>query len=251
MCDSRRIAPLRITWLGHSTVLIELDGVVLLTDPLLRRRVGHLRREATVDLSGLPAPDAALVSHAHMDHMDVPSLTALGRELPLIVPRGAARTLTRRGFASVNELAVGETSGVGAVTVTATAADHQVRRTPLSALTPAHGYLIGGTRRIYFAGDTGLFDGPRVAEGADVALLPVSGWGPRLPPGHMSPLDAARALALLAPATAIPVHWGTYAPLHRGRAGGGPEAEFARHAARLAPDVRVELLEIGGSYEQA
>ncbi len=231
--------------------MIELDGVVLLTDPLLRRRVAHLRRDAAVELSDLPAPDAALVSHAHMDHMDVPSLVALGRGLPLIVPRGTARTLTRRGFGDVAELVAGQSRAVGPLTVTATAADHHVRRLPLAAVTPALGYVIAGTRRVYFAGDTGLFQGPGEAERADVALLPVSGWGARLPPGHMSPLDAARALALLAPKVAIPIHWGTYAPLHHAAAGDGPATEFAGHAERLAPDVRVELLEIGGSYEPA
>lgn len=251
MCDSRRIEAFRITWLGHSTALIELDGMTFLTDPLLRRRVAHLRRSEPVDLGSLPKPDAVLISHVHMDHMDLPSLGRLGRALPVIAPPGAARILSRRGHGDVSELAVGESLPVGPVTVTATAADHHVRRVPLAPVTPALGYLVTGSRSVYFAGDTGLFAGLEEYAGPDVALLPVAGWGARLPPGHMSPLDAARALTVLRPEVAIPIHWGTYAPLHRAPAQGGPELEFVRHAELLAPDVRVEVLGVGASYEAA
>src|SRR4029450_11363979 len=89
---------MRITWVGHSTVLVELDGVRLLTDPVLRPRVLHLRRTGPVDWETLPDLDAVLVSHAHQDHLDLPSLRLLGRSLPLVVPRGAARLLQRHGF---------------------------------------------------------------------------------------------------------------------------------------------------------
>jgi L-ascorbate metabolism protein UlaG (beta-lactamase superfamily) len=115
------------------------------------------------------------------------------------------------------------------------------------------GYLIRGTSKVYFAGDTGLFDG--MAEigraGIDVALLPVSGWGPRLPPQHLSAIDAARALRLLKPKVAIPIHWGTlHTPMRRTRTAEQDAAapqEFARRAAELAPEVRIEIVPPGGT----
>ena len=95
----------RVTWLGHSTVGIELDGIVLVTDPVLRRRIAHLRRDASA--TAPERPDAVLVSHLHYDHLDLPSLRRIGRDVRLVVPRGARRHL--RGFTSVEEVAPGET----------------------------------------------------------------------------------------------------------------------------------------------
>jgi L-ascorbate metabolism protein UlaG (beta-lactamase superfamily) len=88
-----------VTWLGHSTVLLEVDGARLLTDPLLRRRVAHLRRrDVPVAAARI---DGVLVSHLHYDHLDIPSLRALGRHVPLVVPRGGGRILRLRRFADV------------------------------------------------------------------------------------------------------------------------------------------------------
>ena len=81
----------RITWLGHSTVLVELDGTRVLTDPVLRDRVAHLRRTKPADAGMLYALDGVLVSHLHYDHLDSPSLERLGRSVPVVVPRGAGR----------------------------------------------------------------------------------------------------------------------------------------------------------------
>ena len=81
----------------------------------------------------------------------------------------------------------------------------------------------------------------------DVALLPVAGWGPKVGPGHMDPREAAEALALLRPALAVPIHWGTYRRI--GHRPGRPRARVRRARGRLAPDVRVAVLEPGGSVE--
>ena len=79
---------------------------------------------------------------------------------------------------------------------------------------PALGYLLQGSQSVYFAGDTDLFPEMAALGGVDVALLPVAGWGPRLPEGdHMNPRRAAEALKILKPRLAIPIHWGTYTPL--------------------------------------
>jgi L-ascorbate metabolism protein UlaG (beta-lactamase superfamily) len=239
----------RITWLGHSTALIEVDGVGLLTDPMLRRRVAHLRRDAAVELGPLPKVDAVLVSHVHRDHLDLPSLARLGRSVRVYVPLGTGNTLRRRGFDNVTEVEAGDEFEIGAVTVRATHAEHPVKRGPLSAPTPAVGYVVKGSKTVYFAGDTDLFDEMAELAGADVALLPISGWGPRVPAGHLDPERAAQALTLLRPKVVVPIHWGTYSPMHLAPAGSGAERSFEEHAARLAPEVEVCTLEVGGSHE--
>src|SRR5262249_42087815 len=100
------------------------------------------------------------------------------------------------------------------------------------------GYVVEGSRTVYFAGDTDLFDGmDGLADGLDVALLPVGGWGPRLPAGHLDPDGAARALLLLRPRIAVPIHWGTLRPFYRTRPYPGPRPgeAFAERARELAP----------------
>ncbi len=241
-----------ILFVGHATTLIELDGVRLVTDPLLRARVAHLRRLVPlVDVR--PPPDAVLLSHLHYDHVDLPSLRRLGRSVRLVVPRGAAGLFRRRFFRDVVELAAGESADVGAVTITAVPAEHDGRRNPFGSGISALGYVITGSRSVYFAGDTDFFEGMAELAGADAALLPVSGWGGGLGPGHLDPVRAAEALRLLAPRVAIPIHWGTYAPLHWRFSGREPSDEpaaaFAAAAAEVAPDVDVRILQPGERTE--
>jgi L-ascorbate metabolism protein UlaG (beta-lactamase superfamily) len=231
-------------------VLLEVGGVRLLTDPLLRRRVLHLRRAVPLVEEPLDHLDAVLLSHLHYDHLDPPSLRRLDRGVTLIVPRGAERVVRSSGFAHVEELAVGETVEVGGVTVRAVRADHDSRRV-FGARSEALGYVVEGPQRIYFPGDTDLY--PEMAElaGLDVALLPIWGWGPTLGPGHLDPRRAAEALALLRPRIAVPIHWGTYYPAQATRLRQPaflrePVWTFQRHAAELAPEVDVRVLEVGG-----
>jgi L-ascorbate metabolism protein UlaG (beta-lactamase superfamily) len=240
----------RIVFLGHATVLIELDGVRLLSDPLLRARVAHLRRQApSVDRTLTRGLDAVLISHLHHDHLDLASLRLLGRDVPLLVPAGAGVWLRRQGFATVSELAVGEETNVGALALAAVKACHDGRRLG-GPRAESVGFLVRGRRAIYFAGDTARFpEMSGLAPRLDVALLPVGGWGPTLGPGHMDPLEAARAARLLAPRLAIPIHWGTFLPMgfvrHRAARLGDPPRRFAEHVARLAPDVEVRILAPG------
>ena len=104
---------------------------------------------------------------------------------------------------------------------------------------------------VYFAGDTDLFDGMAEigARGVDVALLPIWGWGPRLPPGHLDPQRAAQATRLLAPRVVIPIHWGTYlrAGMRRGDLE-APARAFAEAVARTAPSCEVVVLRPGESF---
>jgi len=242
----------RIVFLGHATVLIELDGVRLLTDPLLRDRVAHLRRQVPPpDLALHAGLDAVLISHLHHDHLDLASLRLLGLETPLLVPAGAGQLLRRKRFTGVSELSVGETTNVGTLQVEAVEARHDGRRHLGGMHAETLGYVIRGRRTVYFAGDTELFEGMSAlaVSRPDVALLPVAGWGSTLGPGHMDPLDAARAVRLLQPRLAIPMHWGTLLPIgiagrHRDRLG-DPPRQFAEHVASLAPGVEVRILQPG------
>jgi L-ascorbate metabolism protein UlaG (beta-lactamase superfamily) len=242
----------RITWLGHSTVLVELDGTRVLTDPVLRNRVAHLRRTKPADTGQLRALDGILLSHLHYDHLDFPSLERLGRSVPVVVPRGAGRLLRRRRFVQVVEVETGEEVRIGDLVVRATHAEHEGGRGFLGTEVAALGYLIHGSHRIYFAGDTDLFEGmATLSAGLDVALVPIWGWGPSLGPGHLDPRRAAEALRLLRPRLAVPIHWGTYAPLGFERLQTAmlpdPVTEFRRHAAELAPEVEVRVLDLGGT----
>jgi L-ascorbate metabolism protein UlaG (beta-lactamase superfamily) len=91
-----------------------------------------------------------------------------------------------------------------------------------------------------------------IADDLDIALLPVAGWGPRLPPGHLGPRSAAEALSLLRPRIAIPIHWGTYRRIGLSRDPAElrePAESFARFAADLMPDVEVRVLPVGGSVD--
>jgi L-ascorbate metabolism protein UlaG (beta-lactamase superfamily) len=236
----------RLTYVGHATVLIELDGVALLTDPLLRERFGHVRRIAP-PVRDAPRADAILVSHAHRDHLDLPSLARLPRDVPILASRAAAEVMRGAGRA-VTALAPGERVRVGAVEVVATRAIHDGRRTPVGRPREAIGFLVCGSVRLYFAGDTDLFDDMRaLSAGLDVALLPIWGWGAKVGPGHLDPERAARAAGLLRPRVAVPIHWGAYAsPRVWWRSDPGlPAREFERLAAVHAPGVAVSVVAPG------
>ena len=233
-----------VRWLGHSTVLIELDSARIVTDPVLRRRVLHLRRQLAATA---PEVDAVLVSHQHYDHLDVPSLAAIGAGRPVVVPRGGAGML--RGFAQVIEVEPGETIELAGVEVRVVEARHDGRRRNYGADVPAVGYVLEGSRTVYFAGDTDLFDGMRDLGEIDVALLPVWGWGASVGEGHLDPDRAASALSLVKPRVAIPIHWGTYTTLWSRGVGRAPADAFARAASQVAPEVEVRILPIGGGTE--
>jgi L-ascorbate metabolism protein UlaG (beta-lactamase superfamily) len=245
-------APLeRITWLGHATVLLEVGNARLLTDPLLRDRVGHLRRHApTPPSDAADRIDAVLVSHLHLDHLDAASLRRLRSDVAVLAPEGAGMLLRRLGFARTRELCAGEHEEIGRAAVEAVPATHDGRRHPLAPRAEAIGFVVSGQRRVYFAGDTDLFAGmAQLAGTLDVALLPVWGWGPRLGAGHMDPLRAARAAAILRPRIAVPIHWGTFFPAGLARLRPSaliePPRAFVRHAAELAPDVEIRVLQPG------
>jgi L-ascorbate metabolism protein UlaG (beta-lactamase superfamily) len=228
-------------------VVVALDGTRLLTDPVLRRTIVHLRRAAPVPRGAFAGVDGVLISHSHFDHLDLPSLARLDRSVRLVVPRGAGTLVRRRGFGHVDEVEEGDEVELGTLRVRAVHADHDAARRPLGVRAQPVGYVVRGSRSVYFAGDTDLFPGMDELRPVDVALLPVAGWGPTLPPGHLNPVSAAEALVLIRPRLAVPVHWGTFRTPLAAAPGDAAPREFERAAAELAPDVEVRLLQIGES----
>lgn len=233
-------------------MLIELDGVRILTDPVLVDRIGPIHRhtDAVTHLLHEVEIDAVLISHAHHDHLHVPSLRHIGGRPRFIVPRGLGRFLRGRNVAEVD---AGDELEIGAVRLRAIRAEHDGRRRPFGPTAPALGYRIGGSAALYFAGDTDLCPEMSGLGEIDVALLPVWGWGPRLGPGHLDPGRAAEAVARIRPRIAIPIHWGTFYPYAFARFWpkplGDPPHEFARAVAQVAPACDVRVLAPGESTE--
>lgn len=255
-----------ITFLGHATVLIEIDGVRVLTDPILYSRLLFLDRVVSpINPAHYADIDIVLISHLHHDHCDTRSL-ALLRSAVVIVPVGSGAYLRRNArLPRVVELAESTTIERAGLVITAVHADHDGKRVPFGLpfgpSAPAIGFVITGSDgTTYFAGDTDVY--PQMAtlpmpesKGLDMALLPVWGWGPNLGPGHMNPPRAVDALELLEPAAAMPIHWGTLFPrgLRRVLRSSNelltePPQQFADAAADRTAHIEVSVVQPGHTW---
>jgi L-ascorbate metabolism protein UlaG (beta-lactamase superfamily) len=197
-----------------------------------------------------------LVSHAHYDHLDLPSLEKLGKKLPVVLPRGLGGLLRKRRFESVIEVEIGETIRIGELEIRAVPAEHDRSRGPFGVSADPVGFVISGTKTIYFAGDTDLFDEMSGLGPVDLGLIPIWGWGPALGRGggHLDPARAAEAVARIRPGLVVPIHWGTYFPIHLGLTGRPgfvdvPPVEFLAALREKAPEARAEVLQPGQSLE--
>jgi L-ascorbate metabolism protein UlaG (beta-lactamase superfamily) len=251
----------RLTWIGHATVVIDIGGVRLLTDPLLRRHAGPLRRIGPrPDPEAWRDADAVLVSHLHSDHASLASLRSLAG-VPMLSGRANARWLQVRAGATVPELAEDQwvtVPGSREVEVRLVRADHHSRPMPHRP-NGAHGHLVRASgSTVWFAGDTSVYpemaELPRVAETPiDIALLPIAGWGPRLSAGHMGPREAVDAVELVRPRAVLPIHHGTLHPpgfelggldwMHR------PLREFEQELADRCPEITLLRAGLGESVD--
>ena len=217
------------TWIGHSTFLIEIAGLNILTDPVFSSRVTPLppfgpRRLAPpgLKLSDLPRIHVVLISHDHYDHLDFPTLARLAardKRTVVIAPRDTRDLLERAGFRRIVLIENPENVDLGAVTVRAVFAQHNSGRGLANDDPPhANGYLIeGGGLRLYFAGDTGynpvFRDIGRTLGPVDVAFVPIGAYAPEdiLSIYHVNPEDAVRLARDLGADVAVAMHWGTFA----------------------------------------
>jgi L-ascorbate metabolism protein UlaG (beta-lactamase superfamily) len=248
---------MRLTWLGHSSVVLDLDGVRVLTDPLLRPHAGLLRRLAPrPDPASWSRPDVVLLSHLHHDHAELRSLRMLPGAALMSAPANVA-WLRRRKFLNTVPLGDGWTPAGRGVEIRQVPAEHRHRPMPHRP-NDAHGQLVRGpSGTVWIAGDTGLFAGMAgiraMAGGSiDLAVVPVWGWGPRLSAGHLNPETAARAVALSGARFALPVHWGTLHPpfvTHFARSWLElPGRRFADAVAEQAPGCTAVVLSPGDSW---
>jgi L-ascorbate metabolism protein UlaG (beta-lactamase superfamily) len=237
-------AELAITWLGHATVLIEMGHARVLTDPLLRSHAAPLVRVAPVPPLRHPV-DCALLSDLHRDHTDLPTLRALTRTGPLIVPPHARDWLIGKGMTDVHELAPSRAVMISGLTVTATRGRHDPRRHPFGPRAQPLGYVLTTSLSVYFAGDTTALPEMADLRGlVDVALMPIAESRLHMGRRRLNPEAAAAAVALINPSVVIPIQWGTGS---RGRTSvrriGRAVEEFALQARRYAPRAQVCIVD--------
>jgi L-ascorbate metabolism protein UlaG (beta-lactamase superfamily) len=232
------VSGVRATWLGHSTVLVEIDGVRVLTDPVWSDRaspskwVGPRRfHPPPLPLKELPPIDAVIISHDHYDHLDMDTMRRLAldpsqQRLRFVVPLGIGAHLERWGVAPerIVELDWGDSTRIGdatsPVTLTATPSRHFSGRRLRDAVGRGNPTLwatwviAGRQHRAFFSGDTGFFDG--FADiGArygpfDLTMIKIGAYGSTWPDIHVDPEQAVRAHTLLRGRVLLPIHWSTF-----------------------------------------
>ncbi|MCI0546049.1 MAG: MBL fold metallo-hydrolase [Candidatus Rokubacteria bacterium] len=250
-----------VTWIGHATLLIQLGGVNLLTDPHWGERASPLRWAGPKRLAPpglpfeeLPRIDAVVISHDHYDHLDVGTVVRLAKvHDPLfLVPLGYTAWFAGAGITRVEELDWWQSRRVGAVEVVCAPAQHWTQRSPFDTNRRlwASWIVLGAARRFYFSGDSGYHDGFREIGTRfgpfDLAALAIGAY---LPPelmqrNHVTPEEAVQAFVDVRGQRLLGIHWGTFdlaeEPL------GEPPGRMVREAGRrgIAPD-RTWLMKVG------
>ncbi len=247
-----------ISWIGHSTFLINLEGSLILTDPIFSQKAGvSLLGLATVGLprlvpaalalKELPPLDLVLVSHAHMDHYDLPTLGRLSTEVPVIMARDTLEYADGLGLRQVREMDWGESAEVDGVRIQALPVRHWGRRYPWDRDRGYNGLLLTKHKRsVLFAGDTAFTERlPAALRGRrpDVAILPIGGYNPYIY-SHASPEQAWDLYHAMQAQYLIPMHWRTFRLSHE-----RPFEPFERlSAARNAVASRIALHQIGETW---
>lgn len=218
---------MRVTYIGHATLLIEMSGLRLLTDPNFDPKLGRFLPRVSapgIALDALPKLDAVLVTHAHADHLSFDSLGRLPSSTPVYAPPAIATWLNRMGFRNANPLAPGEELKVGPLRVNAAMATHRGHRYGVDRWRgDASMYLITSeTQSCFFAGDTALTDDThhlverhlwKTGRSLDLALLPIGyapWWKPGFRKGHLTHDDALVLFERLKARVLVPYHWGTF-----------------------------------------
>jgi L-ascorbate metabolism protein UlaG (beta-lactamase superfamily) len=215
---------LHAAWLGHSTVLLKIDGLTIVTDPVFSTRVGlnfgpmtiGLKRlvEPALRVKQIPRPDLILLSHAHMDHFDLPSLRALESKATRVVTAANTSDLLRsKRYSGVDELSWGETARIGDVSVRAFEVNHWGARMRSDTFRGFNGYLIETPRyRVIFGGDTAItaaFRGLHSSRGIDLAIMPIGAYNPWIR-AHCTPEQALQMADDAGAERILPVHHQTF-----------------------------------------
>jgi L-ascorbate metabolism protein UlaG (beta-lactamase superfamily) len=250
-----------LTWVGHATLLLQLDGVNVLTDPHFSERASPLRSAGPRRLNppglafeDLPPIHAVVISHDHYDHLDRPTVQRLAEthRPRFLVPLGFKAWFTALGITNVEELDWWESRRVGALTFTATPVQHWSARTlfDMNERLWAGWAIAGQERRVFFAGDTGYYDGfRRIGERLgpfDLALVSIAAYEPRsiMAHTHTTPEQALQILADVGARTFVAMHWGTFdlseEPLEE-----PPRRLLAAARAQGLPEARVWILAHG------
>jgi L-ascorbate metabolism protein UlaG (beta-lactamase superfamily) len=248
--------PARLTWLGHASWLVQLDGVSLLLDPALQEGLfGGITRNVPPGLTvaELPPIDAQLVSHSHYDHLDMPTLAAV--RAPVLAGLRLKPLFRDKGL-SCTELGWWQAAMVGDVRITFVPAQHWSRRGLFDAnRTLWGGFVIEGrTATLYHSGDTAWFEGfaeiGRRFPGIQAAMLPIGAYDPAwfMEKQHLNPEQALRAFGDLGARTFLAMHWGTFKltdePLD------APPLRLEAERQRLGlPGERVRVLAVGETVE--
>jgi L-ascorbate metabolism protein UlaG (beta-lactamase superfamily) len=253
-----RVSDLRVTRVGHSTVLVQAAGLNLLTDPVWSDRVSPVswagprrRRAPGIRFEDLPPIDAVLVSHNHYDHLDLPTLERLeaAHRPQFLVSLGNAALLRSRAIGRVAELDWWQRAEIGGARVTAVPARHfSGRGLRDTNATLWCGYAIeSAAGTVYFAGDTGWgphFQQIRERLGAPrLALLPIGAYRPEwfMSPVHMSPREAVEAHGVLGAAASVAIHYGVFAIADDGAAEAVDELARAREPRFLVVEPGIPL----------
>lgn len=207
---------IRLTWLGHASWLVQLDGVSLVIDPVLGRSIGGVVKRLAplpIGVRELPKIDAQLVTHNHRDHLDLPTVRAIGAP---VITGLASRRYFRRGQ-PCEELDWWQSTRVGAVTITFVPAQHWSNRGWDINQALWGGFVVDGSDgAVYHSGDTAWFDGfseiGRRFPKLSAALLPIGAYEPEwfMRRQHMNPEDAINAFAALGAERFFAMHWGTF-----------------------------------------
>jgi L-ascorbate metabolism protein UlaG (beta-lactamase superfamily) len=251
---------LGVTFIGHSSFFLQIGGRNILIDPVFATRLVILRRQRQPGLliEDLPPIDAVLVTHAHMDHLNIPSLRRVvratrrlrGRAPEIVVPHGVEDLVSHLGFRRMHTLKWWQQLELAGLSITLTPCRHWGARMFKDTYRGYGGYVIAsGFHSIYHSGDTAYFDGFReigARLSPQVALLPIGAYFPdSYRTVHTSPEEAVRAFVETGARWMIPMHYGTF-PLGR-EPMDEPVQRLRAEAQRLGIDNRVQVLEEGGT----
>lgn len=225
-CSSKRIDELKenrsrtsYTWVGHSTFLLQLNGLNILTDPVFAKRMGFQKRltEPGIPLEELPNIDVVVISHGHYDHLDFPTLKKLKGNPQYFVPVGLKSLFLKKGYQHVIEMSWWEKVEYKGIEIHFVPAQHWTRRS-INDMNTSHwgGWIFrSSSETFYFVGDTGYFSGfQEIAKrfSVDVVFMPIGAYEPEwfMKDSHISPEDSVKAFIELAASEFVPMHYGAY-----------------------------------------